>query len=82
VLVSAELPGDDGEPVGDNGQEMVGEIPPDRVAVNRSGGRRFRWERCYENRDPSGGQAAAPQLGKIRPVVAEQVGLDRVAVGG
>lgn len=75
--VPCVLPGQDGEPVTHRCEELVGEGP---AAMEGPAGRRFRWETGDENRDPSWAEIAPVELADVDLVVAEQVGLDRVAM--
>jgi hypothetical protein len=51
-------------------------------AVEGAAGRRVGWERADEYRQPPGGETAPVEVGQIDGVVAEQIGLDRGAMGG
>lgn len=61
---------------------MVGEGPPGRLAMQRPDGGRLGWERTDEDGDPPRRDPPAVQVVELDAVVAEQVGLDRVAMGG
>jgi hypothetical protein len=80
--VSGQLPRHDGEPVDDEGEEMVCERPADRFAVDGQRRSRIGRQGRDEAGDPAGGEAAPAKIGQVCVVVAEQVGLDRVAVVG
>jgi hypothetical protein len=61
---------------------MVCEGPAGVVAVERPDGGGVGGQRRDERGDAPGGEPAAVQVGEVDLVVAEQVGLDRVAVVG
>lgn len=61
---------------------MVGEPPAAVGAVDGPAGRRLGRERGDERGDPTRGETSPPEIVDVDVVVAEQVGLDRRAVGG
>jgi len=79
--IPAELPGDDGEAVDDRGEEMVGESPSGGVTMDGARRSGIGWERANERGYTSGCDPPTVQVSEVDVVVAEEVRLDRFAVG-
>jgi hypothetical protein len=61
---------------------MIGERPPIRLGLHRPFRRRIRWQRGDEDPKTTRGETTTIKISEVGVVVAEQVGLDRVAVVG
>lgn len=82
VAVTGKLPGDNGELVEDGGEELVRQGPfgfAVRQCPDRGG---FGGEASDQRGGPPRAQRAAPDVEEVGAVVAGEVRLDRLAVGG